>query len=1094
MRPAAPLHRPRYRPPPPPPAAVSSGLTHAGLLDAAAAGGGYDPIDLLLTRGSAAVQQPLAMERVAAWAASDAAEAAEAAAVSSTATGRGGAAPKYLIGGGIGGGGAGGDGGCVHPAAGPSASGAGWGHQTQSGPRSDGEGREDGAAGESAWPHLPMTAFSEVVSRLAGDAELRSIRLVCRQWRCSAGSCITALCPPRAAARHLRELAAAFPLLTSLDLSACLQHMTPGRMRCLDSLRHLSHLTLGCPGGAHAAPAMLPDTSGPGPGQDLGAGPGVPYGAGRQRYAATAGAAAAVSDAWLRELASGVPPAAGAGASAVVSGPCAVGDGRSSGSGAPYLRSLNLAQCVHVSDSGVLHLVALTSLTRLDLTGCVSVTDVGAMVLGRLPGLRALELSCDGGLAALAAACPRLAAVTLLSLSEVTDAGVTALATSLTGLTALSVRGCGPGVTRACMAAVTEALAAQRRRVHPFGVGAPVATPQRGSGISELNLLYNPCLEPEDVDVARLCAALLPPPPSEVLCGELPRRRSRSGTGSGGDDSGGSGDGSDGEWGGVDARRVVRGGSLRTLGLGGSLRVPPLAGGVVPGALPGPGPVLGPVMGPPSLRALGQLTALTALILPGYSGRFRGEGLDGESSSSGGSVDSQCSGGSRGSGAGGGAAAAPRAGSSSLAPPVEAAARAGSVPLASLTGLRLLDLSGATQLDDRSLGAVAAGASGMQTLLLTRCSHLTDAALVAIAGRLGELQLLNVNHCHRITDAGLASLTALRSLSQLHLQKCPALTDVGVASLAPLRRLELLDLSHAGPRVTGAGFVAFERRRSGSRLSSLLLSHCAGLEDRGLGALCGALRGLVRLEAAGCTALTDAGCSFLGHLPLLTAVDLSHCARVGDATLRAVAGLGMLSILKMPGCMRITDEGIAALVAGGGGGGGAGGAGGGAGESGGAGAPRSGAGAVVDTLGESAATVADGHGGDGGQQDIGIFDLYPTVHPPAAGGGGGGVDGCAGASGSLGGGGGGGDHAPPLLVLHLDSCLSLSDAGLSRLAALPRLTSLRLSRCAGITDAGVATLAGLTRLCGLSLAHCPAVSPAGLRALSGITCLASLEL
>ncbi|GLI69291.1 hypothetical protein VaNZ11_013864, partial [Volvox africanus] len=223
---------------------------------------------------------------------------------------------------------------------------------------------------------------------------------------------------------------------------------------------------------------------------------------------------------------------------------------------------------------------------------------------------------------------------------------------------------------------------------------------------------------------------------------------------------------------------------------------------------------------------------------------------------------------SMGSGDHGGAAA--------LAASEVIASGSASVPLTSLRHLHYLDMSGAVQLDDVALAAVAQSARGLQTLMIPRCTRITDIGLEAVAARLHELQVLNLSNCHRITDTGLACLAHLYRLSQLILKNCPAITDAGVAALAPLRRLELLDLAHASTRMTGAGFAALSGRSLGTRLASLVLSYCVGLGDRGLCVLCVALRGLVRLDISGCNALSDAGGTFLGRLPLLTVTGASQ--------------------------------------------------------------------------------------------------------------------------------------------------------------------------------------------------------------------------
>ena len=81
----------------------------------------------------------------------------------------------------------------------------------------------------TTWSSLPLFCFAEVLSWMEDDCDRRRLRLVCRDWRAAAAAATTHLAPPRSGARHLGALAAAFPGLTALDLSACLAVGRPGR-------------------------------------------------------------------------------------------------------------------------------------------------------------------------------------------------------------------------------------------------------------------------------------------------------------------------------------------------------------------------------------------------------------------------------------------------------------------------------------------------------------------------------------------------------------------------------------------------------------------------------------------------------------------------------------------------------------------------------------------------------------------------------------------------------------------------------------------------------------------------------------------------
>jgi len=47
------------------------------------------------------------------------------------------------------------------------------------------------------------------------------------------------------------------------------------------------------------------------------------------------------------------------------------------------LNSLNLAECEQITDAGLAHLKTLTGLTSLSLAGCGQITDVGLVDLGK---------------------------------------------------------------------------------------------------------------------------------------------------------------------------------------------------------------------------------------------------------------------------------------------------------------------------------------------------------------------------------------------------------------------------------------------------------------------------------------------------------------------------------------------------------------------------------------------------------------------------------------------------------------------------------------------------------------------------------------
>eukprot|EP00198_Chlamydomonas_reinhardtii_P002683 XP_001692019.1 predicted protein [Chlamydomonas reinhardtii] len=258
--------------------------------------------------------------------------------------------------------------------------------------------------------------------------------------------------------------------------------------------------------------------------------------------------------------------------------------------------------------------------------------------------------------------------------------------------------------------------------------------------------------------------------------------------------------------------------------------------------------------------------------------------------------------------------------------------------------------------------------TGLTSLDLCGCCGVSDVGVMLLA-RLPLLQGLQLAWCVKVSNAGLRGLAVLPRLSHLSVAGCPLVSEAGVAGLSTLSRLACLDLTHLGitqqrATVTDAALSAlcgggtpgtagpFRTRASGPAAAaaaaalqaqgSLLSGVAAGmapplsgasqLDDGGVGALAAALTGLRTLLLARCGRLTDGAALALAAAPALTtglqwlcvlvglwvcwvlfvqsAVDLSHCPRIGDAALVALARLPLLASLKLSGCAveKLTQE------------------------------------------------------------------------------------------------------------------------------------------------------------------------------------------
>ncbi|KAF6252458.1 hypothetical protein COO60DRAFT_1628532 [Scenedesmus sp. NREL 46B-D3] len=277
--------------------------------------------------------------------------------------------------------------------------------------------------------------------------------------------------------------------------------------------------------------------------------------------------------------------------------------------------------------------------------------------------------------------------------------------------------------------------------------------------------------------------------------------------------------------------------------------------------------------------------------------------------------------------------------------------------LSRMSLLQHLDLQGSQHADATLLQAVGQ-ISTLQSLHLSRCCQIDDAALQHITG-LSNLHTLNISICSKVTDMGLAAVTKLHSLTHLLAQQCRDVTDAGVALLGRLTKLQVLDLSLC-ERITGSGFATFGGCRQMATLSlngcaslndgglraigrivsltKLDLSNCQLITDvgvvylRGLGELTGldlalcirvgdgamaaiasSMHQLATIKVNGCVRITDLGVSEVCGIPSLLTLHLDRCVQITDLGLQCLTRLTGLTSLRISRCPNVTDAGVAQL-------------------------------------------------------------------------------------------------------------------------------------------------------------------------------------
>jgi Leucine-rich repeat (LRR) protein len=220
-------------------------------------------------------------------------------------------------------------------------------------------------------------------------------------------------------------------------------------------------------------------------------------------------------------------------------------------------------------------------------------------------------------------------------------------------------------------------------------------------------------------------------------------------------------------------------------------------------------------------------------------------------------------------------------------------------PLQSLRQLEELDISYVTPHITHALFRHLASLTGLRKLNLSLCSGVDDKAVASISG-LTNLKWLDL-HFTQVTDTGLAHLKGLTRLEYLNLEGTNA-TDNGLPQLKDLVRLEQLNL-----RKTKVTDRALRVLQHFPRLERLDLSETQ-VTDHGLVYLKSLPRLVtLRLRRVG---ILGEGLASLREIPTLRILDVS--ASVTESSLFHMKKLTQLRSLDISSA--VTDTGLAHLA------------------------------------------------------------------------------------------------------------------------------------------------------------------------------------
>lgn len=214
---------------------------------------------------------------------------------------------------------------------------------------------------------------------------------------------------------------------------------------------------------------------------------------------------------------------------------------------------------------------------------------------------------------------------------------------------------------------------------------------------------------------------------------------------------------------------------------------------------------------------------------------------------------------------------------------------------------------------DNGILQLVSGCINLKIFNLTCCSDITDMAITGIAESCQNLVCLKLECCNLLTEKSLYSLGSFSCLlEELDLTDCAGVTDSGLSYLSRCSKLVCLKLglcSNISDK--GISYIA----SCCTKIRELDLYRCSGVGDDALAALSIGCKKLKKLNLSYCNEVTDRGMEFLGHIEVLSELEMRGLLHITSEGLTAVAaGCKRLAGLDLKHCENIDDSGFWALA------------------------------------------------------------------------------------------------------------------------------------------------------------------------------------
>lgn len=230
------------------------------------------------------------------------------------------------------------------------------------------------------------------------------------------------------------------------------------------------------------------------------------------------------------------------------------------------------------------------------------------------------------------------------------------------------------------------------------------------------------------------------------------------------------------------------------------------------------------------------------------------------------------------------------------------------------SNLQDLNLSECHGVTDTVILTIVSGCTGLLYLNLSSTS-ITDNCLRDVGKYCVSLRKLNISNCQKFTDRGLHSLAmgkGGKKLIYLDISKCPQITIQGYYSIA--KGFPCLETFKLFLNYTVSDQAVIQSVQKLTNLTEIDLMKCVDLTDQSIKYLA-ECRTLTKISLERQHKIGDGALRALAkYCPNLNDIVIIDCARITDATLKALGHLDSLKNLNIADCSRISDAGMKNLT------------------------------------------------------------------------------------------------------------------------------------------------------------------------------------